>query len=98
MCPLELFFLRLITILCNSPILLHFLLRNVDEVVGGFSQTTALCFLKHLRFLNDVDPVVVVLAPNALLVVLDVRVIMSTLGCSVMDCHTVQMVWHVHEG
>ena len=37
---------------------------------------------------------VVVLAPYPLRVISDVRVVMATLGCAVMNAHAMQVIWH----
>ncbi len=55
-------------------------------------MVATICVIEHLRLLNNVDPVVVVLAPNSLLMVLDVTIVMTTLSCAIMDAHSVQVV------
>ena len=38
---------------------------------------------------------VVVLSPNALLMIQNVAVVVATLSCSIMDAHAMQVVWYL---
>ena len=65
---------------------------DVDHIVGGFGQATAVGVFEDLLLLNDVDSVVIVLAPHSLSVVLDVAVVVTTLCSSIVDADTMKVV------
>lgn len=71
---------------------------DVDDPVGRFSVATSHGLLKHLGFFDLTHPVVIVLAPDTLIVVLNVRVVMTALCRAVVDTDTVQIVRHLLEG
>ena len=89
---------RLEKILLNSFRLEPLFLADVDNIVSRLGVVATICVIEHLRLLNNVDSVVVILAPNSLLVVLDVTVVMTTLSCAIMNAHSMQVVPFVMQG
>lgn len=84
----------LIAIFINGARVLKLFFRDVDDIVSRFRKTSTHSLLQYLLLFNHVDPVVVVLAPYPLRVVSDIRVVMTAFSSSVVDAHTMQVVWH----
>jgi len=57
--------------------MLKLFLTDVDHIVGRFGQSTSISFLKDLFFFDSADTMVVVLSPDALLVIFDVAVVVA---------------------
>lgn len=65
---------------------------DVDDIVRRLGETPAAGFLKNLLFFDDRDAMIVVAAPDALIVVLDIAVVMTALSSAIMDANSMQMV------
>mmetsp|Transcript_13952 Transcript_13952/g.21746 ORF Transcript_13952/g.21746 Transcript_13952/m.21746 type:complete len:582 (-) Transcript_13952:811-2556(-) len=69
---------------------------HVDEPVGSLRGVgTSLGLLKDLVLLNLLDGDVVVLAPDLLKTVVDIRIVMAAVGVAVVDANRVQVVLHL---
>ena len=71
---------------------LQFFLTDVNDVVGRLGEATSRGFLKYLLFLYCCHTMIVVAAPDSLLVIFDVAVVVTTLSCAIVDAHTVQVI------
>ena len=70
----------------------QFTSADVDDIVRRLGETPAAGFLKNLLFFDDRDAMIVVAAPDSLIVVLDIAVVMTALSSAIMDANTMQMV------
>ena len=81
-----------IAIQVNLQCMLELLLRYVYNVIGSFDWVAAVCILKHSQLVYDFHPVVVIFAPYSLFMVLDIRIVVSTLNDAFMDAYPVNMI------
>lgn len=86
---LEINALRLVHVNLDVTRCLELTIADVNEVVGRFGKAAALGLLKDFLFVDNVDPVVVVGAPDPLRMVFNVRIVMATLSGTVVDADTV---------
>ena len=83
---------RLIGIRVNRACILELFIADVRDIVGRFGEPTTIGFIIDLLFINNADTMVIIEAPDILLVVLNKTVVVTRLGCAIMDAHTMQVV------
>jgi len=82
-------------VLVNVTRLVQLLLAHIGDVVSRLRQTATHGFLQDLGFFDNCHSVVVVAAPLILFVVLNVGVIMTAFGSSVVNYDSVQVILHL---
>ena len=83
---------RLIGIRVNRACILELFIADVRDIVGRFGEPTTIGFIIDLLFINNADTMVIIEAPDILLVVLNKTVVVTRLGCAIMDAYTMQVV------
>ena len=74
---------------------LQLLFAHVGDVVGGLGHASTHSLFKYLFLFDECHSMIVVAAPFALHMVLDVGVIVATFRGTIMDHHSMQVILHI---